>query len=82
MATLYTLAQVSEKTGFALRSLQRDARAGKFEHIHRGRIRLMTEEQIDKLVSASVTGTLPVDLGPQSDGLAAVKKILSRSKSS
>lgn len=55
MTTLYTLQEVAERTGFALRTLQRDARAGKIAHLHRGRARLMTEEHIQELIKASDT---------------------------
>ena len=48
---LYTLSEVAEITGFALRTLQRDCRAGKITHVHRGRDRLMTREQVEMLIN-------------------------------
>jgi len=57
---MYTLKEVAELTGFALRTLQLEARAGKFTHIHRGRTRLMTMEQIQVLVSQSTKASAAV----------------------
>lgn len=51
---LWTLKEVSEQTGFALRTLQRDCRAGRVTHIHRGRDRLMTTEQVQALIAQHV----------------------------
>lgn len=48
---LYTLEEVAQMTGFALRTLQRDARAGRISHIHRGRRRLMTDQHIRELLT-------------------------------
>jgi hypothetical protein len=79
MQTLYTLEEVSERTGFALRTLQRDARIGKFAHVHRGRQRLMTDEQIELLLQQSTIKPAKPDL--PTSGLDAVKKVLARSKS-
>jgi hypothetical protein len=47
---LYTLREVSDQTGFALRTLERDCRAGRVEHVHRGRERLMTAAQVQTLI--------------------------------
>lgn len=48
---LWTLDEVSKETGFALRTLQRDCRADKIPHVHRGRDRLMTTEQVWALIA-------------------------------
>jgi hypothetical protein len=53
---VYSLPEVAELTGFPLRSLQRQCRAGKVEHIHYGRYRGMTAEQIRKLVADHFSG--------------------------
>lgn len=47
---LYTLREVAEQTGFALRTLQQDCRADRIAHIRRGRERVMTAEQIQQLL--------------------------------
>lgn len=47
---LHTLAEVAALTGFSERSLADDCRAGRIEHVHRGRDRLMTDEQIAALI--------------------------------
>lgn len=49
---LWTLAEVAEATGFALRTLEHDCRADRVAHIHRGRDRLMTTEQVWQLIDA------------------------------
>lgn len=78
MTTLYTLAEVAEQTGFALRSLQRDARAGKIAHIHRGRQRLMTEEQIQALLQqGTVTPAASANPSAEKD-MARLRKMMSR----
>lgn len=59
---LFTLAEVAERTGFNLLGLARDCRAGRVEHVHRGRDRLMTAEQVEKLVMAHTT-TVKVESG-------------------
>ena len=48
----YTLADVAEMTGFPLRPLLDDCRAGRIEHIRRGRERYMTPAQIRDLIEA------------------------------
>lgn len=48
----YTLAEVAEMTGFPLRPLLDDCRAGRVEHIHRGRERYMTPEQVHSLIES------------------------------
>ena len=73
----YTLAEVAKKTRLALTTLQRDARAGKFEHIHRGRTRVMTQDQIDALLEASTTRIEP-DIG--ADDLALIRARVWRRK--
>lgn len=50
---LYTLAEVAEHTGLSLRHLTDGARARRFEHVHRGKARLMTAKQIRKLLDTS-----------------------------
>lgn len=70
MTDFYTFEQVAEITGFALRTLQRDARKNKFAHIHRGRTRLMTEEQIEALITQSITGSAN---GLESKAVTALK---------
>ncbi len=82
MITLYTLKQVSEMTGFALRTLERDARADKFVHVHRGRDRFMTQEQIEDLVAQSITGKpQPKTQDDEGDKISSLMKDLSRRRS-
>lgn len=50
VSRLFTLQEVAERTGFALRTLQRDCRASRVAHVHRGRDRLMTEQQVQELI--------------------------------
>lgn len=57
---LYTLKEVSDHTGFALRTLERDCRAGRVVHVHRGRDRLMTVEQVAALIQQHTTQPSPV----------------------
>lgn len=56
---LFTLREVAERTGFAFRTLQRDCRAGRVTHVHRGRDRLMTEQQIQDLIDKHTTKPKP-----------------------
>lgn len=63
MTTFYSLEEVAKRTGFAFRTLQRDARAGKFAHIRRGRLRVMTEEQIEQLIQSSTVVPAQPDRG-------------------
>lgn len=51
---LWTLAEVAEQTGFALRTLERDCRAGRVEHVHRGRVRCMTTPQVQALIARHI----------------------------
>jgi hypothetical protein len=54
---VYSLAQVAEMTGFALRTLERKCREGKIRHTwDEGRTRGMTLRQIDALVETFETG--------------------------
>ena len=48
---------VAELTGLSLRQLERDCRAGRIRHTHRGNLRGMTREQIRDMVAAYATGS-------------------------
>jgi hypothetical protein len=48
--TTYTLAQVSEMTGYPLRTLEHGCRAGRIDHEKFGRKRVLTEEQVAALL--------------------------------
>lgn len=78
---LYTLKWVAEHYNFSLRTLQRDARAGKFAHVQRGRTRLMTAEQIKDLIKASFIGGKSSGR-PENEAakVEALRKVLSRSR--
>ncbi len=56
---LYTLEEVAAATGFALRTLERDCRAGRIAHVHRGRARMMTADQVEALIELSIKQPLP-----------------------
>lgn len=56
---LYTLKEVAERTGFSLRTLERDCRAGHLLHVHRGRDRLMTAAHIRALIDKHVHQPTP-----------------------
>ncbi len=70
---LWTLREVHERTGFALRTLERDCRAGRIAHIHRGRKRFMTTAQVEMLVTAHAVKNQPAL--PDSAKLAAQEKL-------
>lgn len=74
MEKFYTLKEVAGITGFALRTLEREARAEKFSHIRRGRVRIMTEDQIAELIKNSKVGPGNSDDPAAKD--AAIKKLL------
>lgn len=61
----HTLAEVAQLTGFSERSLADDCRAGRIEHVHRGRDRVMTDEQIAALIRAHTVR--PADTGAGAD---------------
>jgi hypothetical protein len=65
---LWTLEEVADRTGFALRTLQRDCRAGRIEHVHRGRDRLMTAAQVQKLIEQDTAAL-------KSPGVEALKAV-------
>ena len=52
-----SLEGVAELTGMSLRQLERDCRAGRIRHTHRGKLRGMTREQIRDMVAAYATGS-------------------------
>lgn len=74
---LYTLAEVAQQTGFALRTLQREARANKIPHIHRGRVRLMTAAHIHELIRAS-TVTVTAPIADKNAGVEKIRALLAR----
>lgn len=79
---LYTLEEVAARTGFALRTLQRDARAEKFAHVRRGKTRLMTEDQIEDLIKSSTVGGAPREsVINEASKVEALRRTLVRSKS-
>lgn len=47
---VFTLDQVAEKTKVAHKTLLKECRAGRLEHVHRGQLRGMTREQIAKML--------------------------------
>ncbi len=47
---LYSLEEVAELTGMALRTLQKECRLGRITHIKYGRLRAMTAAQIEMLI--------------------------------
>lgn len=53
---LYSLEEVAERTGFAVRGLEDDCRSGLIEHTKRGRSLRMTSRQIGLLVKRHATG--------------------------
>lgn len=53
---VYSLPEVAERTGFALRQLTLDCRAGILEHTKRGDFRGMTPRQLELLVSRHAEG--------------------------
>jgi hypothetical protein len=53
---VYSLPEVSNRTGFALRQLREDCRADLVEHVHRGDFRGMTSRQIAILVARHSSG--------------------------
>lgn len=53
---VYSLPEVSDRTGFALRQLREDCRADLVEHVHRGDFRGMTSRQIAILVARHSSG--------------------------
>lgn len=76
---LYTLAEVSEMTGFALRSLELDCRSGRVEHVYRGRARRMTSAQINALVEKyTKKPALTLEEVAQAADQAAAKERLDR----
>jgi hypothetical protein len=54
---VFTLAKVSELTGWAEITLLRDCKAGRIEHVHRGNSYGMTREQIHELVAKHTVTT-------------------------
>jgi hypothetical protein len=64
---LYTFDEVANLTGFTARALRDGARRRRFEHVQLGKTRLMTWEQVEKLVSQFTVGT-PAD-GAERDEL-------------
>jgi hypothetical protein len=76
---LYTLREVAEATGLPYRSLDDDARAGRFEHIHYGKYRRMTAAQVKALLLSNTKGTTNVVTGSDIDErLAAVAARVAR----
>lgn len=53
---VYSLPEVSERTGFAVTSLEEDCRRGTIEHTKRGRTVGMTSRQIAMLVTQYARG--------------------------
>lgn len=53
---LLTLKEVAARTGFALRTLERDCRADRIPHVHCGRARMMTGDQVAALIKRYTTG--------------------------
>lgn len=47
---VFTLAEVAEQTGMSLRQIEKDCRAGRVRHVHRGQLRGMTRAHIAELV--------------------------------
>ncbi len=52
---VFSLTEVAWMTGFSERGIERDCRAGKVRHVHRGQTRGMTREQIEELVAVYTT---------------------------
>jgi hypothetical protein len=69
---LYTLEEVAKRTHFSLRSLKADCIAGRIDHVHRGRLRAMTPEQLARLI-ADHTKT-----SESTDVLAAIRTRVAR----
>ena len=71
----YTLEQVSERTGFALTSLQKDCRAGKIKHVRYGDARAMTPKQLaDFMRQHSTGGELAPRISPADDEVAQARE--------
>jgi hypothetical protein len=70
---LWTLKEVSEYTHFALRSLEVDCRAGRLEHVHRGRERLMTNAQVDALIASATKKARPT--APDTNQIKAQQRL-------
>lgn len=70
--SLYTLKEVAAKTNFSLRGLKADCIAGRIDHVHRGRLRAMTPEQLARLI-ADHTKT-----SESTDVLAAIRTRVAR----
>ena len=76
---LFTLAEVSNKTGFALRSLELDCRAGRVEHVHRGRDRFMTAAQVELLIAGHTKRPTPTEMDArQAAGLERLNRRMAR----
>lgn len=75
---LYTLSEVAALTGFALRTLQRDCRAGKITHVHRGRDRLMTREQVEMLINRHTAQAAQPELPFAADDQALLREQAAR----
>lgn len=66
---VYSLREVSEMTGFALRDLEIQCREGKIRHTAKGRTRGMTLRQIDLLVECFEVGETDPSLVRKADDL-------------
>lgn len=72
---LFTLKEVAERTGFSLRTLQDDCRAGRVAHVHRGRDRLMTADQVRALIDQHTTAAaVTAPAAPAVDERAAYRE--------
>ncbi len=77
LPTLLTLPEVARQTGLSLRSLQDGVRTGRITHVHIGKSRLMTPQQVEHLVETHVKTANASD----DDGLAPVRARLARRQS-
>ncbi len=69
---LYSLTEIAELTGWSLRALKRDTRAGRIDHVRRGRAIAMTPEQVAQLIDAHTVTSATLD------PLAAVRARVAR----
>jgi len=75
---LFTLKEVAERTGFSLRTLERDCRAGRVVHVHRGRDRMMTSAQIQMLVDQHTTTPAVLMIDPRAATQQRVMRMAAR----
>ncbi len=75
----YTLEEVADLLHISLISLQRDCRAGRVRHIHLGRQRLMTREQIEALVAQHVETEKTPSASPTDARTARLARQMARS---